>query len=169
MTVDVVLCGTRGLLRLSPGTTCQARRTGNESWGPGCGDGEKACLMHSFLLLGRADKRLLRSHDCLSSAPPFFIIDLVTSANGATEGRQGSDGSYQQSLAMALQTRPQRVGGAGGDCGPSSEPPEDGFHSRAQEAREPEAGSQATEGEYSGGSPCSTRPAPGSRLSCWPG
>lgn len=113
MTVDVVLCGTRCLLRLSPRTTCQARRTGNDSWGPGCGDGEKACLMHSFLLLGRADKRLLRSHDCLSSAPPFFIIDLVTSANGATEGRQGSDSSYQQSLAMALQTRPQQVGTVG--------------------------------------------------------
>lgn len=53
-------------------TTCRARRTGNESRGPVCGDGEKACLMHSFLLLEKADKRLLETpSDCLSLAPPF--------------------------------------------------------------------------------------------------
>lgn len=152
MTVDAVLHSTRCLLRLSPRTTCRARRTGNESRGPVCGDGEKACLMHSFLLLEKADKRLLRRHDCLSLAPPSFISDLVTSANRATERGDESDGSYQQ----RPRNGPADQTTAGGH---SSEPPEDGFQSRARGAREPEGGGQATEGEHGGGSTSALQPS----------
>lgn len=77
--------------------------------------------MHSFLLLEKADKRLLRRHDCLSLAPSF-IRDLVTSANRATERGPSQTALTSKGLATALQARPQQVG-------TGSEPPEDGFQS----------------------------------------
>ena len=47
----------------------------------------------------------------LALAPPSFISDLVTSANGATErGDKGQTALTGKGLATALQTRPQQVG-----------------------------------------------------------
>lgn len=158
MTVDAVLHSTRYLLRLSPRTTCRARRTGNESRGPVCGDGEKACLMHSFLLLEKADKRLLRRHDCLCLWPhPLSSVTLSPQQTEPLRGETSQTALTSKGLATALQTRPQQVGTARSPLKMDFNP----GHG--------EPGSQRVGVKPQRGSTAVAPPAPCSCLSCWPG